>query len=163
MTDLELLAFFKTNHLKFTLHHHEAVFSAKDECEAMKLIPGAHSKNLFLKDKKGNFVLVSILEHKRLDLKALSEALDLGRFSFCNSDELLLYLGVIPGSVTPYGLIHDTENRVRYFLDKDFLEYDELNFHPLRNDQTVTMERESFLSFFHGINHAPKAISIPEA
>lgn len=163
MTDLELIALFNANNLKFALHHHNAVFSAKDECEAMKSIPGAHSKNLFLKDKKGNFVLVSVLEHKRVDLKMLSESLGLRRLTFCNADELLRYIGVTPGSVTPYGLIHDTENSVRYYLDKDFLEHDALNFHPLRNDQTVTMERKSFLSFFEIIKHSPNAISIPQA
>lgn len=161
MTDTELLKYFDDHKLAYTLYKHAAVFSAKDDCEEMKSIPGAHSKNLFLKDKKGNYILVSVLEHKRVDLKVLSATLGFGRFSFGNAEELLRFVGVTPGSVTPFGLIHDDGQRVAYFLDEDFLRHEQVNFHPLTNTQTVSMQRESFLKFFELIKHSPKVIAIP--
>jgi Ala-tRNA(Pro) deacylase len=162
MNDQELLAFFNKHGLNFTLHEHMAVFSAKDDCEVMKLIPGGHSKNLFLKDKKKNYVLVSVLEHKNVDLKRLAENIDKGRFSFGNEAELSKFVGVLPGSVTPFGLINDAQKQVAYYLDQDFLVHESVNFHPLRNDQTVNMQLHSFLKFFDLINHTPQVIEIPE-
>jgi len=161
MTSVELIAYFNEHNLKFDVHSHVAVFTTAEGDHVKESIPGAHSKNLFLKDKKKNYILVSVLDHKRVDLKALSDAVGLGRFSFCNECELLQFVGVTPGSVTPYGLIHDTQGQVRFFLDRDFLDHDWVNFHPLRNDQTVCMNRSGFLSFFEGIKHKPTIIDIP--
>lgn len=161
MNDHELLLYFEHEGLDYDLHKHIPVFTTAEADAVMKLIAGARSKNLFLKDKKKNYILVSIIENKKVDLKRLSEQIKLGRLSFCNESELLYFIGVSPGSVTPYGLIHDKDKIVNFFLDRDFMDNSLLNFHPLRNDRTVTLNRHNFLKFFDSIDHPPTIIDIP--
>lgn len=160
MNDEILINFFQQQHYQFQVHLHEPVFKVDQNDNLSEIIMGAHSKNLFLKDKR-KYYLVSVLEHKRVDLKQLSINLQSGRFSFGNPQELLDKLNVTPGSVTPYGLINDIKKEVDFFLDNDFLNYELVNFHPLRNDKTVSMALPSFLDFFNRIGHAPKLIDIP--
>lgn len=167
MNTQELLKLFDDHHLKYELHKHVAVFTVEDAQYLDEHIRGAHSKNLFLKDKgKDNqlkLFLVSILSHKRLDLKTFNKLMGLGsgRLSFANSDTLFEKLRLLPGSVTPFGLLSDTEHTVEFILDEDFLKSDIVNFHPYQNDMTVSMKLDSFLKFFEIIQHPPKIMGIP--
>lgn len=161
MPHLRLFSFFETNGISFKTYTHPPLFNVGD-CEKLWVIhEGANSKNLFLKDKKDNFVLVSVLDFKRVDLKALSKLYGKGTFSFAKPEELKALLGLLPGSVTPYGLINDTDHRVKFILDEDFLTHDLINFHPLRNDMTVSVNPADFLSFCTAINHTPTVATIP--
>jgi Ala-tRNA(Pro) deacylase len=161
MQEQSLLTLFNELQYSYQLHNHEAVFTVEESSSLQSIIPGAHSKNLFLKDRKGSFFLVSVLEHKKVNLKALSKDFGKGGLSFANADNLMEKLKLIPGSVTPYGLMHDDKNEVLFILDQDFLKQDLVNFHPLRNDMTVGMPTQSFLSFLEVIKHPPKIIEIP--
>ncbi len=156
---IELLSKHKFN---YTLHEHEPIFTVEEGKHVSENIDGAHSKNLFLKDKKKNFFLVSVLEHKRVDLKALSKQFGKGGLSFANADELMDKLQLTPGSVTPYALLHDTQKEVYFILDEDFTKYEVLNFHPLQNDLTISMDIKQFMQFFDLIQHQPHIIKIPE-
>lgn len=161
MQEKVLLKLFKDNQLDFRLHNHESVFTV-GECDHLhQTIPGAHSKNLFVKDKKKSFILISILEHKRVNLKALSKMLGKSGLSFGNADELFEKLKLTPGSVTPYALINDSQKVIDFILDKDFLQSEVVNFHPLRNDMTIEMPLKHFLEFFKIINHVPNIVEIP--
>jgi Ala-tRNA(Pro) deacylase len=162
MNDQELIKLFDAHAYAYELFRHAPIFTAKDGGELVKTITGAHGKNLFLKDKKNNYYLISLMEHKRVDLKALAQQIDGGRFSFGNEVELMRFIGVKPGSVTPYGLVHDVNKEVSFYLDEDLLRHETVNFHPLRNDQTVQMKTASFLAFFDDIQHVPHVIAIPE-
>jgi Ala-tRNA(Pro) deacylase len=124
-------------------------------------IGGAHSKNLFLKDKKDNFFLVSIIDQKRVDLKILSKRYGKGGLSFATAECLKALLDLMPGSVTPYGLLNDIENKVTFILDEDFLSHSLINFHPLRNDMTVSVAPNDFLTFCTRIDHTPSITPIP--
>lgn len=156
-----LITLFEQHNITHTLHRHNPVFTTEEETGIE--IAGAHSKNLFLRDKKKkHYFLVSVLEHKRVDLKSLSKQLGKGSLSFGKPDAMEELLGVVPGAVTPYGLLHDTEGRVMFVLDNDFLQHDILNFHPLRNDMTVSVARDDFLQFCKVVQHAPDSIEIPE-
>lgn len=162
MPHLRLFSIFQDHGINFVELAHPPLFSVGDEIELGVVIPGANSKNLFLKDKKNNFFLVSVLNHKRVDLKAVSKLYGKGGLSFASAEYLKAHLDLTPGSVTPYGLLNDTENKVTFILDEDFLGHALINFHPLRNDMTVSVAPNDFLTFCTHINHTPSIIHIPE-
>ena len=161
MPHLRLFSIFQDTTVKFIVHTHPPLFSMGDEIKLGIVIAGANSKNLFLKDKKDNFFLVSVIDRKRVDLKTLSKVYGKGGLSFANADYLKSHLDLTPGSVTPYGLLHDTDNKVTFVLDEDFLGHSLINFHPLRNDMTVSVAPNDFLTFCTHINHTPSIIRIP--
>ena len=123
---------------------HEAVFRV-GEGEAIKAaLPGGHTKNLFLKDARGQLWLVSALQEARIDLKALPRAIGSAKLSFGSAELMAQTLGVAPGSVTAFGLINDVGHRVRFVLDKDLAAADPVNFHPLTNTATTAISQSDF-------------------
>ena len=135
-----------------------------DEAKALRgEIAGAHIKNLFLRNKKGAMWLVTCLEDREIDLKALGRALGAGRFSFGSAKRLMTYLGVEPGAVTPFGVINDTEGKVRMVLDKALLDCDPINAHPLVNDMTVAVSPAGLLRFLEAAGHPPQVLDLDAA
>ena len=132
---------------KFKIYEHEALYTVEDSKSLRGLISGSHSKNLFLKNKKNHFYLFSCLEETNIDLKKLSKSLGLGNISFANKSYLLEYLGVKPGSVTPFGLLNDINNKVSFYLDSGFLKNQTVNFHPLTNTSTIGLNTDDFINF----------------
>lgn len=161
MQEQPLLDLFADHQLDYILHTHVPVFTVESSSDLHNSIPGAHSKNLFLKDKKKAFFLLSVLDHKRVDLKALAKNFGKGGFSFAGSEELAEHLQLLPGSVTPYGLINSKMQKVNFLLDQDFLNFATVNFHPLRNDMTIEIATPLFLRFFEIIQHVPNIIEVP--
>jgi Ala-tRNA(Pro) deacylase len=134
---------------------HPAVFTV-DEAKALRgELPGAHSKNLFLKDKKGRFWLVVALEDRPIDLKALRHTIGAAPLSFGKPDALEAILGITPGSVTPFSVINDTEGQVTVVLDAEMLEQAPLNFHPLVNTATTRISAAGLLAFLGATGHDP--------
>lgn len=162
MAHVKCIDLLKNHSIDFKLHQHVPVFTTSESEKIKHNIPGAHSKNLFLKDKKKNYVLLSVLDTKTVDLNAFSKSYGKGRFSFTNDEDLLSFLGVIPGSVTPYGLLNDSINKVTFYLDQDFLKSDHVNFHPLRNDMTLNVSTNDFLRFCEIVNHPPLYVEVIE-
>ena len=161
MPHQKLIESFTKHQIEYTLHTHQAVFTG-EEAERLQLsIGGPNCKNLFLRDKKRAYFLVSTLNSKRVDFKALSKNFGNGHFSFGNKDDLLEILGVIPGSVTPYGLMNDKIRQVTFLMDKDLMQYEFMNFHPLRNDMTVSVALHQFLNYFEKIDRPPQIVDIP--
>ena len=120
-------------------------------------IPGAHTKNLFLRDKKYAIYLVVTLEHADIDLKGLHRLLGAnGRFSFGSSDLMREVLGVEPGSVTPFCAINDTQGRVTVVLDATMMGQKELNYHPLVNTMTTSIDRDDLVKFLESTGHTPR-------
>jgi Ala-tRNA(Pro) deacylase len=156
----KLFEFLEENKITYTLYNHANFYTVEEAENFYNSISGANSKNLFLKDKKKNFFLLSILSDKKADLKTLSKQYGVGGLSFANEEYLKELLGLLPGSVTPYGLINDLENQVQFILDKDFLKYELVNFHPLRNDMTISVSSKDFLEFCKKTNHFPSTIEI---
>lgn len=159
---LPLLNLLQEHQLDYFLHEHEPLFTVDEGKHISAKIAGAHSKNLFLRDKKKNYFLVSVLEHKRVDLKALSKLYGKGGLSFASAEELDQKLQLLPGSVTPYALMFDRNNEVKFILDQDFLKFDIVNFHPLQNNLTMSMDINAFLRFFELVKHLPEVVNIPE-
>ena len=135
---------------------HEPLFSVKESQQLRGALPGAHIKNLFLRDKKKNIWLVTALEDQQIDLKALRKTLQAkGNLSFGNANLLMEVLGVIPGAVTPFSVLNDRENRATMVLDQAILYYKLVNAHPLRNDRTTSISPDGLLKFLDSQQHAP--------
>jgi len=134
---------------------HRPVFTVEDGADLKAQMPGGHSKNLFLKDKKGALFLLSALADTRIDLNAVSKVLGAGRFSFGSAERLMQHLGVEPGSVTLFALINDPERRVTLVLDEGLFAHDPVNFHPLRNDATTAISPADMLKFVRSLGREP--------
>jgi Ala-tRNA(Pro) deacylase len=142
---------------------HAALFTVEQSRALRGQIPGGHTKNLFLKDKRGEFYLVVAPEDAAIALKSLHQRLGAGRFSFGSAEAMRELLGVEPGSVTPFAAVNDTEGRVRVVLDAALLAHEVLNFHPLVNTMTTSISPEGLLKFLASTGHEPRVESISEA
>jgi Ala-tRNA(Pro) deacylase len=144
-------------------HDHAAVFTVAESDELHKKLPGAHSKNLFLKDKKGRYFLVTAAHDTQIDLKKIHRIIGgQGRVSFGNAEKLMAYLGVEPGSVTPFSVINDTENQVTMVLDKALLDHDIGNYHPMINTATTSIRQDDLIDFLRNVDHDPQILDVSE-
>ena len=142
---------------------HEAVFTVEQSSKLERTLPGGHTKNLFLKDKKGALFLVVALGSAKIDLKTLHKELGSDRLSFGKPELLMEVLGVAPGSVTPFALINDTARRVTVVLDQDMMRHERLNYHPLENTATTNIAREDFVAFIRACGHEPRVLAVSAA
>ena len=143
----ELIELLKNENYNITVHQHDALFTVQDSKKLRGKIIGAHSKNLFLKNKKNSFFLVTCEEADRIDLKKISKSLELGNVSFAKEEYLDRYLKIKPGSVSPFGLLNDESEQVNFYLEKTLYESKFVNFHPLINTLTITIETRKFIKF----------------
>ena len=139
---------------------HPPVFTVAEAATARGHLPGGHCKSLFLKDKKGGFWLVVMLEERRVDLNKLAVRLAAPRFSFGAAADLGALLGVRPGSVTPFALANDAARRVTPVLDRAMLDHDPLNYHPLANDRTTAIAPADLLRFIAASGHQPRVVDL---
>ncbi len=149
--------------IAWTHHAHVPVFTVEEALQVNLSQPGGHTKNLFLKDKKGGLWLVVLRDDFKLDLNALSKQIGAPRFSFGSGELLIETLGVPPGSVTPFALINDTAHKVSVILDAEMLQQEPLNYHPLRNDRTIAISKDGLLKFIASCGHTPMIETLPEA
>ncbi len=140
---------------------HTPVFTVEEARRLRGRIDGAHSKNLFVRDKKENHWLVSCLSERRVDLKWLAGALGTRRLTFCSERRLSGYLGIRRGAVSPFAVLNDVGGVVRVALDEELVEAEPLNFHPLDNSMTTTISRAGLLRFLEAEGHAPRIIRFP--
>src|SRR3712207_5066393 len=143
----DLFAFLDQHGIEHDTLDHPPVFRVDEGREIKAALPGGHTKNLFLKDAKGQLWLVSALGETQIDLKRLHTAIGSARLSFGAAEVMQETLGVTPGSVTLFGLVNDRERRVRLVLDRALLEHERVNFHPLSNDATTGVSRGGMLAF----------------
>ncbi len=130
-----------------TTREHPAVFRVEDGLALKAAMPGMHTKNLFLKDKKQRLWLISAAQDTVIDLKAAPGLIGSDRLSFGNETLMWETLGVRPGSVTALGLINDIEQRVTFVLDRRLWEAEGVNFHPLTNTATTALDQAAFRRF----------------
>jgi Ala-tRNA(Pro) deacylase len=142
---------------------HAALFTV-DESQALRgEIQGGHTKNLFLKDKKGALYLVTALEDAAIELKSLHRRLGAsGRFSFGPADQMREVLGIEPGAVTPFAAMNDTAHRVTVVLDQALMAYPVINCHPLRNTMTTSITRDDLVKFLEATGHRPRIETVAE-
>ena len=142
----ELIELLKKKY-KIKVHQHDSFFTVEDSRKLRGTIDGAHTKNLFLKNKKNNFFLLSCEEADKIDLKKISKSLELGNISFAKEEYLEKYLKIKPGSVSPFALLNDKGDFVNFYLEQTLYESGFVNFHPLINTFTVNIETNKFIEF----------------
>jgi Ala-tRNA(Pro) deacylase len=140
---------------------HPPLFTVEQSQGLRGQIPGGHTKNLFLRDKKGALFLVTAEEDAAIELKSLHRRLGAtGRFSFGSADLLMETLGVVPGAVTPLAAINDTEGRVTVVLDAALMQHAVINCHPLANTMTTSLARADLVRFLEESGHPPRIVAV---
>ena len=137
---------------------HPPVFTVGEAKALRGEISGCHTKNLFLRNKKGKMWLLVCLEDRAIDLKELAGRLDAGRLSFGSAERLGQHLGVIPGAVTPFAIMNDKTKAVKVAVDKAILEKGPLNFHPLDNAQTTSIRADDLFKFLEAEGHPAQVV-----
>lgn len=140
---------------------HPALFTVEESRTLRGEIPGAHTKNLFLIDRKDRLYLVSAAEDAEIDLRQLHRRIGAsGRLSFGKPELLRETLGVEPGAVTPFGALNDRARRVAILLDRALMARNPLNFHPLVNTMTTRISAADLTRFLEATGHAPRVLTL---
>lgn len=161
VTKNDLLDYLNSSGFTCKTHEHPPLFTVEDSQNLRGNIEGGHTKNLFLKDKKGNYFLLTAQEDSTVNLKTLHKLLGgSSRFSFGKADMLEELLGVKPGAVTALGIINDRENKVQFAIDKRLLDHDLINCHPLTNDATTSITTNDLLQFAENCGHKPQIVDL---
>jgi len=141
---------------------HPPVFTVEEAKRLRGQVPGTHTKNLFLKDRRDAVFLVVAREETAIELKTLHQGLGAGRFSFGSADLMRELIGVEPGSVTPFAAINDAGARVTVVLDRAMMDGTVLNFHPLVNTMTTSIAGGDLVRFLEATGHVPRIVSVGE-
>ena len=155
LADLDALA------IPFIAHEHVAVFTVAESDTVNAAIPGAHTKNLFLKDAGGAFWLVTVPGEARVDLKTLPAAIGCKRVSFGKADDMQRLLGIAPGSVTPLAAINAAPGSITVVLDAGLAAAERVNVHPLRNTGTIGLAGATILDLLRHWGHEPQRVAVP--
>lgn len=158
-----LLALLADLDISYRLYHHQPVFTVEESLEIEREMPGAHCRNLFVRDKKGTMFLVVARNETAIDLKKLMTLLDCGRLSFGSADRLWTYLGVRPGSVCPFAVINDRNQQVRIVLDHSMMGYEIVNYHPMENHMTIGLSPDDLLTYIRHTGHEPWILDLTPA
>ncbi len=160
-TQTELFEFLADLGIEISTVAHPPLFTVADSQALRGEIPGGHTKNLFLKDKKNNFFLLTVDEEAELDLKQIHHRIGAAsRVSFGSPEALMKLLGVAPGAVTAFGLINDTELAVKFVIDGALMEHETINAHPLTNDATTSIAAAGLLRFARATGHEPTILKV---
>jgi Ala-tRNA(Pro) deacylase len=159
----DLFAYFDTLGIAHKTVSHPAVFTVEEARDLRGAIAGGHTKNLFLRDKKGAAYLVVAPEHAAIELRALHRLLGAsGRFSFGSAALLEELLGVSPGAVTAFGAINDKGGRVNVVIDAGLMQHAVINCHPLTNTMTTSIPRDDLIKFLEATGHIPRIERVAE-
>lgn len=157
----DLLAFLAEIGIAVKTVTHPPLFTVADSQALRGEIPGGHTKNLFLRDKKERYFLLTVEEDAEVDLKTIHQVIGAsGRVSFGKPEKLLDYLGVTPGAVTAFGVFNDTAHNVTIVLDEALMRHDVINAHPLTNEATTSIGRDDLLRFIEATGHEPLVLKL---
>jgi Ala-tRNA(Pro) deacylase len=157
----ELFRFLDDLGIEHSTKKHEPVFTVAESVALRDEIPGGHTKNLFVKDKKDNYFLLTVEEHATVDLKTVHQVIGAAsKVSFGKPEKLMEYLGVIPGAVTALGAINDTGGNVKVIIDEELMKFDVINCHPLSNDATTSIGSNDLLRFMEATGHEPLVLKV---
>jgi Ala-tRNA(Pro) deacylase len=157
-TRAQLFAFLDAHGVDHATTEHAPVFRVEEGAAIKAALPGGHTKNLFLKDAKGQLWLISALAETVIDLKRTAGVIGAAKLSFGSPERLWEALGVRPGAVTALALVNDPEQRVRFVLDAALAACDPVNFHPLTNDATTAISRAGFARFLAALGREPQGM-----
>jgi Ala-tRNA(Pro) deacylase len=152
----------RENGVPFTRHDHPPVATCEDAAFHLQGVQGAGSKNLFLRNKKGDrHFLVSVHEDKRVDLNRLGELLGAGPLGFASAERLERYLGVKPGAVTILALINDTAGAVTAYIDSDLWKAPVIQCHPMENTATLVINPQHIARFLESHGRSVAVLDVP--
>ena len=148
MTKQETYDFLNAKNIEYEITEHKAVFSMDEICDVVLPHSECDAKNLFVRDdKKREYFLITVKGNKRVDLKEFRKSHGTRPLSFASAEDLMRFLNLTPGSVTPLGLLNDAEHKVKFFLDKDFLEPPGMiGIHPNENTATVWLKTADLIN-----------------
>ncbi|WP_232093365.1 prolyl-tRNA synthetase associated domain-containing protein [Sphingomonas paucimobilis] len=161
MTEDEIYAAFQREGIAFEKLEHPAVFTVEESADIHAALPGAHTKNLFLKDKQKRFWLVVLPYDRRADLKGMAERLEAGKFSFGSAEDMERLLQVTPGAVTPLAIANVTPGDVRLVFDESFRSDAPIAVHPLRNTATVALPFVPLKVWLEKLGHDVRVVTLP--
>lgn len=157
----DLFAFLEKLGIAVTTTTHPPLFTVADSQALRGQIAGAHTKNLFLKDRKDRYFLVTVEEEAVVDLKTIHTLIGAsGKVSFGKPEALMALLGVIPGAVTAFGVINDSEGQVTLVIDSALAEADVVNAHPLTNEATTSIRPADLIRFAEATGHTPRILKV---
>jgi len=159
---IDIYEFLDNGNIEYQRHDHPPVFTVEDVHRLTPDLPGAKTKNLFLRDKKGNrHFLVVVPADKRVNLKVLPSVLETSKISFGSPERLMENLGVTPGSVSLFAIVNDQKTRVEVIIDESLWASEAFQFHPLVNTSTLVISRDSVKRFLDATGHEVKILDIP--
>ena len=159
---MKLEEFLSAHHLSFERHEHAVVMTVAESEQLVPKLPGAKTKNLFLRDKKGlKHFLVTIPAASNVNLNQLGDLLGAGRLGFASADRLLKHLGVTPGSVSLLGLVNDSDHAVQFVIDQALWEAPAVQAHPLLNSATMIVPHEGLVRFLAATGHTAQIVAVP--
>ncbi len=159
----ELEQYLQQHDIQYKYHSHPAVFTVAESDIHCGDIPGMRGKNLFLKDKEGTagFFLLVVPGHKRVKMAMVQKFMGIRKLAFATEQELWQYLHLTPGSVSPFGLIHDMKQEVTVLIDQDIWDAPVVNFHPNVNTASLELSRENFHKFIASLSQKVKILAVP--
>lgn len=148
MDKQEIYNYLKEKNISYEVTNHKAVYNMEEASEIDIPYPNQDAKNLFVRDdKKKNYYLITVKGNKRLDLKKFSLKNNTRRLSFASKEDLMKIMKLIPGAVTPFGILNDKDNIVKFYLDKEFLEEPKfLGVHPNDNTATIWIKTDDLIN-----------------
>jgi Ala-tRNA(Pro) deacylase len=159
---MDICEFLGQQNITYERHDHAAVFTVADVKKLVPALPGAETKNLFLRDGPGKkHYLVIVPADKQVDLKNLAPKLGVKRVSFGSPDRLKKHLGIEPGAVSLFAVINDTSQKVSLFIDQDIWGSEAFQFHPLINTATVIISKPDVERFLDAVGHPPQIVDVP--
>lgn len=160
-TAQDLFALLDSLNIPHKTKEHVPVFTVAESASLRDEIPGGHTKNLFVKDKKDQFFVVTVEENATVDLKTIHKVIGASsRVSFGSPEKMLEYLGVVPGSVTVFGAINDTGHNVTFVLDEELMREEIINGHPLSNNATTSISSNDLIRFMEATGHTPLVLKV---
>jgi Ala-tRNA(Pro) deacylase len=154
--------FLAKNRIEYERHDHPPVYTVEEASRLVPTLPAAKTKNLFLRDKKGQrHFLVVVPAQKRIDIKAFPRVVGSNRLSFGSAERLKKYLGVEPGAVTLFAIYNDPNHAVELIVDESLWQAESFQFHPLVNTSTLVISRENLERFIAKTGHELRLLDIP--
>ncbi len=148
-----LLAMLDAEKIQHKTVEHAPMRTVEDAKAIRSPSPYGHTKNLFVRNKKGQMWLLTLHEDRQVDLKSLGVSISAGRLSFGSPQRLMHYLGVLPGAVSMFSALNDVTHAVTCYIDESLMQAPELHLHPLVNTQTTTINRIALLDFLARRGH----------
>lgn len=161
---MDIDTFLRRHGIQADRHEHAAVMTVEESDRLVPSLPGAKTKNLFLRDKKGaRHFLVTVPAARAVDLNALGAVLGAGRLGFASPERLHRHLAITPGSVSLLALANDTADAVEFVIDRALWDAQAVHAHPLTNTATMVIPHDELEKFLRATGHVPRVIDVPAA